>query len=174
MATAERDFVDELAQILASAGALAKITPSRLARSTLYDLHYHVAIVACAMRQHGEGVNKQILAPWLKLLQFVAARPTLVDPLVRYAAVKRRSTREFWEQLPRGYLGDTTHEGVVDLLVASDVLQNADGTVQAGSRYTLLDVLASHIETDGLFRAEREILAQLRQVKITKVLLGAS
>jgi hypothetical protein len=172
--TPETDFVDELAQLLESAMAKATINPARLARSTLYDPQYHIAVIACAMYLHGEGPQHRILAPWLKFLQFVAARPTLVDQFVQYAGVRRDSALELWQQMPRGYLGDETHESVIDFLVASSILQRSGDSIEGSSQYSALRNLARSIEEDDFFAAERAILDRLRSVKVTKVLLGAS
>jgi hypothetical protein len=168
----EHDFVEELVQLLASANAQAKITPARLARSTLYDPQYHIAVIACAMREHGEGSSHRILAPWLKVLQFVAARPTLVDPFIDYVE-SRKANFELWKQMPRGYLGDETHDAVVDLLVASGILRKSGDAVEGSLRYSTLGDLAMRIDADNLFAAERSVLKRLRSVKATKVLLGA-
>jgi hypothetical protein len=170
----EPDFVDELVQLLSSANAQAKINPARLARSTLYDPEYHTAVIACAMRAHGEGPQHRVLAPWLKLLQFVAARPALVDKFIEYAGARRGGNYGIWSQMPRGYLGDETHEAVIDLLVASGVLRKTGDGIEASSRYSVLEQLAARIETENLFARERGILDRLRSVRVTKVLLGAS
>src|SRR4051794_16492522 len=100
----EPDFIDELVQLLSSAKARTRINHARLTRSTLYDSQYHTAIIACAMRAHGDGPQHRILAPWLKLLQFVAARPTLVEKLIEYVRGRRGGGLELWQQMPRGYL----------------------------------------------------------------------
>jgi len=176
MATLENepDFVDELVQLLVSANARAKISPARLARSTLYDPDYHTAMIACAMRVHGVGPKQSILAPWLKLLQFLAARPALVERFIGYAAGRQKGTLEPWERLPHGYLGDDTHETVIDLLVASGVLKRSGDAIEGGTRFSLLEKVGAYIETERIFSAERAILERLRPMRVTKVLLGAS
>lgn len=177
MATAahpEPDFVDQLVQLLSSAKAKATINPARLARSTLYDPEYHTAVIACAMQAHGDGPQHRVLAPWLKLLQFLAARPALVDKFIEYAGERRGGNLELWQQMPRGYLGDETHEGVIDLLVANGILRKSGDSIEASSRYSVLEQLAAHIEKENLFARERAIVERLRSVKVTKVLLGAS
>lgn len=173
-ASSEPDFVDELAELLSSARAKATISRARLARSTLYDPQYHIAVIACAMRIHSERPHHRILASWLKLLQFIAARPTLVDQFIGYAGARRAGDLELWQQMPRGYLGDETHEGVMNLLVASGMLRKVGDAIEASSRYSMLAQLVDRIELDGLFSGERAILQRLRSVKVTKVLLGAS
>ena len=166
--------LNELSELLSAAQARTKITRARVSRSTLYDARYHTAIIACAMRVHGEGTAQRILTLWLKLLQFIAARPTLLAPFLEYIQGRRDGDLQSWAQLPRGYLGDETHDGVVDLLVASGVLRKAGDSIEASTRYSLLIQLADWIEAESLFVGERAILVRLQSVRVTKALLGAS
>lgn len=82
MATQPHSELDELDELLTAAAAHTKVTRARVSRSTLYDIRYHTAIVACAMHAHADPEAPRILTPWLKLLQFVAARPALVEPFL--------------------------------------------------------------------------------------------
>lgn len=168
------DALEELTQLLTAARARTKINRARLTRSTLYDPQYHIAVIACALRVHGEGPHHRILTPWLKLLQFVAARPALVDQFRAYARSRREGDLQSWAQMPRGYLGDETHDGVVDLLVASGILRKSGDSIEGSTRYSVLEDLATRIETDELFVGERAIIEGLRDVRITKALLGAT
>jgi hypothetical protein len=168
------DELNELSELLLAAQAHTKITRARVSRSTLYDPRYHTAVIACAMRLHGDGAAQRILTPWLKLLQFVAARPTLVAPFFEYAKSRRNGDLQSWSRMPRGYLGDETHDDVVDFLVASGVLRKAGDWIETSTRYELLVQLAERIEADGLFAGERRILERLREVRVTKALLGVS
>lgn len=168
------DELNELSELLTASRARTKITPARVSRSTLYDMRYHTAIIACAMRAHGEGATHRILTPWLKLLQFVAARPTLVAPFLEYAESRRARGFESWSRMPRGYLGDETHDGVVDLLVASGILRKVGDSIEASTHYALIVQLADQIEAERLFVGERTILGRLHGVRVTKAMLGAS
>lgn len=168
------DAVDELTQLLVAAQARTRLNRGRLTRSTLYDTRYHTAIIACALDARGEGPSHRLLTPWLKLLQFLAARPTLVDRFFDYVRDRRENSFASWAQMPRGYLGDQTHDGVVDLLVAGSILRKSGDYVEASTRYSVLEELARRIEKDDLFIGERAIIARLGEVKVTKALLGAA
>lgn len=170
----QNDALVGLASLLASLDARATLKPERTGRSTLYDPAYHVAMVACAMDLHGEGSSHRILAAWLKLLQFVAARPALVARVEGYARERNKLPIEAWSQMPRGYLGDDVHDGVIDLLVAHGILVKTPDALEAGSRYDLLAKSASQIRERGLFAAERQIMDRLRSVRVSKALLGAT
>ena len=76
--------------------------------------------------------------------------------------------------MPRGYLGDETHDNVIDLLVACGVLLKAGDWIEASSRYSVLADLGARIDAEGLFVGERTIMERLRSVRVTKVLLGAT
>ncbi|HVZ33201.1 MAG TPA: hypothetical protein VG963_12295 [Polyangiaceae bacterium] len=167
--------MNELSELLSDAQAQMRITRARVSRSTLYDSRYHMAMIACAMRLHANGSNHRILAPWLKFLQFVAARPTLVDPFLEYSSGRREEGElQSWSQMPRGYIGDETHDSVIDLLVACGVLLKASDWIEASTRYSVLADLGARIEAEGLFAGERAIMDRLRSVRVTKVLLGAT
>jgi len=175
--TPQNDALRELGRLLATAGARPTINRSRVAPSTLHDATYHVAVIACALRSHGASagsVKRRILAAWLKLLQFVAARPSLVENLREYVRTRRDGDLENWSLMPRGYLGDRTHDGVVDLLVAAGILRRDGDFLEASTRFDTLDSIGQRIEVDGLFSGERAILEKLKEVRVTKALLGGT
>ncbi len=167
------DPLEELTQILSSVDARMRLNRSRLTRPILHDSDYHIAVIACAMRIYGEGSPKRILTPWLKLLQFLAARPALVDRFLDYVAGRRHATDlDSWSKMPRGYLGDEVHERVVDLLVARQVVRKVGDCIEAASAFEVLDALALRIFSEGLFSGERAIMERLLDVKVSKALLG--
>ncbi len=166
------DPLKELGQMLADAGAHPRINRSGLAPSILHDTTYHVAVIACAMRSHASGSRHRILGAWLKLLQFVAARPSLVANLRQYSQSKRGKDRDNWPLMPRGYLGDQTHDGVVELLVAARILGRDGDYLECADQFHVLDALASRVATDGMFVGERNILGQLTDLRPTKALMG--
>lgn len=97
MAATDDDPVAQLAHALAQANATPRLNRARIVRSTLHDANYHVAMVACAMHMHADaGAPRRILAAWLKLLQFVAARPALVDNLLEYSRSRRSGDLHSW------------------------------------------------------------------------------
>jgi hypothetical protein len=173
--TSGEDPVAQLSDALTRSHAKLRINRARLVPSTLHDATYHVAMIACAMRVHGgPGKTKRVLAAWLKLLQFVAARPSLVDNLLEYARSRRDGDLEKWSLMPRGYLGDRTHDSVVDFLVAAGRLRRDGDHVEAAARFDVLEGIATKIEATRMFERERTILMQLREIRPTKVLLGGA
>jgi len=174
MTTSNYDPVAELGEALARSNVTPRINRARIVRSTLHEPSYHVAIIACAMRMHGEGPSKRILAPWLKLLQFVAARPALVENLLEYWRTRRSGDLEKWSLMPRGYMGDKTHDGVIDFLVAAGILHRGGDYLEAGARFDVLGRIATQVDAANMFERERKILDQLREMRPTKVLLGGS
>lgn len=76
--------------------------------------------------------------------------------------------------MPRGYMGDKTHDATVEFLVAAGVLAQDGDYVVSGPRFSELERLVKQIEAEKLFDGEREILQRLREVRPTKVLLGGS
>lgn len=169
------DVVAELGKLLRDAGVEPRLNRARIAPSTLYDAEYHIAVIACAMRINGErdgDTASRILAGWLKLLQFLASRPTLVEDFEEYIRTRRDGDLEKWGLMPRGYLGDRTHDAVVDLLVASGILSRAGDYIVGGQRYPVLVAIVTEVERANLFEGERKILEQLRGIRATKALLG--
>src|SRR5262249_54554305 len=119
------DAVGQLEALLAQVGAKAILVRERIAPSTLYDSDYHVVMVACAFVMHAKRTGngkRRILAPWLKLLQFVAARPRLAPDVLAWARTRRDPTLDTWRMMPRGYIGDRTHDAMLEFLVATSVL----------------------------------------------------
>jgi hypothetical protein len=168
------DPVVTLGAALALTDATAKLNRKRIVRSTLHDANYHVAIVASAMRMHADGSEKKILSAWLKLLQFVAARPALLPRLQEYVDSRRRHDLQKWALMPRGYMGDQTHDGVVDFLVAAGMLREDGDYLAAGPRYAALEAVAAAVEGAQIFSGERRILEALRAIKPNKTMLGGS
>ncbi|MDX2089781.1 MAG: hypothetical protein SFX73_18135 [Kofleriaceae bacterium] len=174
MTPPDEDPVAALGAALVLTNATAKLNRKRIVRSTLHDANYHVAMIACAMRLHAEGDAKRILSAWLKLLQFVAARPSLLPRLQEYADSRRRNDLAKWALMPRGYMGDQTHDGVVDFLVAAGLLQQGGDYLEAGPRYAALEAVAVAVEGAQMFSGERMILDALRAIKPNKTMLGGS
>ncbi|HEY6421355.1 MAG TPA: hypothetical protein VIX59_20340 [Candidatus Binataceae bacterium] len=169
------DPVHELAVLLAEVGARPRLEPQRIAPSTLYDTHYHLAVVACAFgddAKPGQDGRRRILAPWLKLLQFVAARPQLAPDLRAWAGTRRNADLDTWRRMPRGYVGDRTHDGIVEFLVAAGILdRDKPNQLVAGRLVGLLDALYDRIKATNLFTNERRVLEELRVVHASRTML---
>jgi len=164
----EFDAIHELSILLAKAGARPVVVRERLAPSTLYDIDYHLAIIASAFVIHSTvdtNGRSRMLAPWLKLLQFVALRPRLVPDVFEWARTRRHADLETWSKMPRGYIGDQTHDAVVSFLVAADVLERLKDELVSGSRFAFLENLYAQLREASLFSNERQTLEELRSVR---------
>src|SRR4051794_40764356 len=82
----------EFAAILASVNARV-VVRGKPPPSILYDASYHLAMVACSFVQHATASNgrRSVYAPWLKMVQFVAARPALVPDLETWLSERKKS-----------------------------------------------------------------------------------
>jgi hypothetical protein len=170
----EPDAIRQLTVLLAEVGARPTFAPERIAPSTLYDTDYHLAVVACAFflcaKVDVDG-RRQILAPWLKLLQFVAARPRLVSDLRVWVSTRRNPDLDTWRRMPRGYVGDRTHDAIIEFLVASGILEREKDQLMDGPRVAALDRLYEQLRAANLFAAERQVLAELLDIRANKTML---
>ena len=88
----EYDPVGDLSAVLREAGASARVHPERIVRSTLYDMDYHVALIACVFfvaTGDEAGRSRRVVAHWLKILQFIAVRPSLLPDFLIWAGTRR-------------------------------------------------------------------------------------
>src|SRR5690606_22799418 len=115
---------------------------------------------------------KSVDAAWLKLMQFVAARPKLARDLDTYAGSRRKRQREYFSLMPRGYLGDISHDGVINYLGISGALTRVEGGLSRSDDDQTLDSLFQSIQSQGLFVTEREIIKSLQHIRPSKALLG--
>ena len=168
------DPVKTLGDILRGIGATVTVNTDRLGRSTLYDFDYHSAVIACVFAEHAtsdaEG-HEYIVAGWLKLMQFVAARPRLAEQVVSWSANRLRYQAMLWHQIPRGYVGDETHDATVDFLVASEVLDRYQDNIFGGIRFQSLADTYRRICRDSLFKTEREVIVALKSIRANKTML---
>ena len=168
------DKVQALGALLREAGAKPRVSPDRIVRSTLYDLDYHVALVACGFFTNAEkrtDNTHSVVAHWLKILQFIAVRPSLLPDFQRWAKARRRPNLSTWQKMPRGYLGDLTHDRTIELLVAGKILYRTADTLVSGERFSLLQDLYRNIVARNLFTSERETLRELALIPVNKTLL---
>jgi hypothetical protein len=170
----ESDPVGELAAVLRETGASARVRPERIARSTLYDLDYHVALIACVFfitAADETATPRQVVAHWLKILQFIAVRPSLLLDFQIWAGTRRHQELDTWQRMPRGYLGDSTHDRTVELLVASGVLLREGDALVPGSRFADLRRIYDDLMARDLLRSERATLFELARARVNKTLL---
>lgn len=166
--------LEALAALLRESGAITRLQPERVVRSTLYDLDYHVAVIACAFQTNCEEVaegKRQLVSHWLKLLQFIAARPTLLPDFQEWARARRRPDLDTWQRMPRGFLGDSTHDRTVEMLIAGGILHRRGDTLQGGERFDVLVSIYNGILERDLFKSERLTLQELSRSAVNKTLL---
>ena len=167
--------VQQLAELLRETGAKPRVSPDRVVRSTLYDLDYHVALIACVFFIASEGRTdgtRSVIAHWLKILQFIAVRPSLLPDFLRWARTRRRPDLDTWQQMPRGYLGDRTHDRTVELLVAMQVLHRSADALVGGDNFGRLEALYRDIVTRNLLASEREALQTMSTLPVNRTLLS--
>ena len=170
----ESDPVKELAELLREVGASARVRPERIARSTLYDLDYHVALIACVFFiTAGDELARphSVVAHWLKILQFITVRPSLLPDFQMWAGTRRQQNLDTWQMMPRGYLGDKTHDRTVELLVAGGVLARDGDKLVASSRIADLRRIYDDIVGRNLLCSERSTLLELSHNRVNKTLL---
>ncbi len=167
-----------LASMLQAAGATAHVSPRRLARSTIHDLQYRVLIVGMAFKLHAEPDRyseglPRLQTRRLKLIQFVAIRPWLVETIEQWSANAKTAQKSFSteEDLRRGFIGDTVHENVIELLLASKALYQSDRFLLPGDRYSNIIDMHRDICQHGLFVREQEAIKSLKEIKITNAML---
>lgn len=169
---------EELASLLDEAQLPVCLRPERLASSVLHDATYHLIMVSYILIDVGgrNGDSPTMLASWLKLLQFAAARPELVDGLDDWLTRQRqRQPRlEDWPYLPRGYLADRTHDALVDYLGVIGAAYRSRDAVVLGPRPELLYELKSRVLEGDLFKHERTIIDRLAGHHVSKKALGAA
>ena len=168
------DHIKQLGELLSEAGAHVSFSPSRVAPSTLYDAEYHVAVIACAFSSHGvkHGSEGVLISPaLLKLLQFVSARPSLVPKIRSWLKQRKHRSLEAISDMPRGYIGDKTHDRAINFLVARGILKHHGTNLAAGPNYQMLTDLHQELEAQDLFSSERCTLTLLHSSKIPQVAL---
>ncbi len=76
--------------------------------------------------------------------------------------------------MPRGYIGDRTHDSVIQFLVAGGVLDRSKDTIAAGAHVSTLDRLYDRVKGAGLFAAEQHVLESLLTVHPNKTMMGGA
>ncbi len=167
--------IHDLAELL-SGRAQPVVIPERLAPSASYDLRYRIAVIAAAFEIHAKpfGVSGQrrISAGRLKLLQFVARRPWLIEMVRDWSGSQHDAQLAMTasQRLRRGFLGDQMHEDVIEFLVARGVFVRLGGHIVSDSMAFLMQVYSGVVD-ENLFPAERDVLQELLDVKITNDML---
>ena len=169
--------LEALAKLLGEVDAIPVIRPTRFAPSTLYDIDYRLAVVACAFDVHSEsnprGKGRRIRTAALKLLQFVAARPWLLPAVQEWVAVYKDSQRKLLapHSLRRGFVGDQTHDRIILYLTAQDAFRRDKGFLVESARSAVLLDLVVAIKEANLFEEERRVLGELSGTRLTVKML---
>ena len=172
----DQTTLEALAELLGGVDATPIVRFTRFAPSTIYDIDYRLAIVACAFDAHSKsspGKARRIRAIWLKLLQFVAVRPWLLSTFQDWAATGKVSQGNLLvpHSLRRGFVGDQTHDKIVLYLTAHDAFRWERGFLIESTRSVVLLKLAAAVKEANLFEAERRVLRELSSTTITVKML---
>lgn len=177
MTTPAEQALQQLAGILDASQTSLQLRPERVSSSVLHDATYHFLLLSYAFWRHSRdrGGRRSVLAAWLKLLQFAAARPELVEDLEQWVQSqrKRQLHLEDWPRLPRGYLSDRTHDALIEYLeICSYLVRKGDDVVEAAGVHHL-DAVAQLLIDQDLLSGERAIIDQFAGKHVTKKALGA-
>ena len=123
----EKDPISALAELLRASTVSLAVSRDRFARSAFYDPYYRIMVIAAVLGilgKEGASGQRSIQRSRLKLLQFIGSRPWLLAMVQEWS--RTRNSGRFSvlssQRLRRGFLGDTTHDQVVELLVAQGAL----------------------------------------------------
>ena len=164
-----------LSELLIGTSAAPYVNPERIAPSTVYDLQYRMFVVAACLRVSGkvEGAFRKISANKLRLLQFVAMRPWLLDVVREWSASRKDRQRSLQssQSLRRGFLSDGMHDNLIDYLVATGCLFKQKGQIAEPISSMILSDLFDASEKDGLFTTETDAIRELDEIVITNDML---
>ena len=156
--------------------ALPTVNPERVAPSSVYDLQYRIAIIASAFELHAKPfavTSRRIQSMRLKFLQFIACRPTLTQMVEDWSKTQHDAqlSLALSQRMRRGFLGDQMHDDVISFLVARGQLKRSGQFLATGLEMRMLRELHAVNVENGLFSAERQVLARLGPVRITNAML---
>ena len=171
----ETDPIPALAELLRASKLPLAVFRDRFARSAFYDPHYRIMVIAAALSIVGKSDvsgTRSIQESRLKLLQFIGSRPWLLTMVQEWSRTRRSGRFSVFspQRLRRGFLGDTTHDQVVNLLLAHGGLLRAGGKLISPATGPLDGLYVMAVNSE-LFVAERDTLAQLSRIKITNKML---
>ena len=170
----QTDPMTQLAELLSGTRAQAVITQHRISPSTVYDFQYRSIIVTAGffiLRQRS-GLTR-VRAAELKLAQFVAMRPWLLNVLRDWSASQRHPQPSLLtsERLRRGFIGDAMHDRTVEFLTVRGVLNRTDTHLVAGSNVGLAEGWYSEVVKAELFARERATFAAVAEIPVTERML---
>ncbi len=139
-----------LSELLTGTDAKLYADPLRSAPSSVYDLQYRTFVIAACLRTIGcsDGGFRKIASNKLRLLQFVAMRPWLLN-MVR----------------------DGMHDSIVDYLVAAAWLYKQKGQITELLQASGLNKVYDDALKAELFTTERQTIKALDDLVITNDML---
>ena len=135
-----------------------------------------MAVVALTMHRHGTKTTEGALridVTRLKLLQFIAQRPNMVAAMREWARSKHPSglLRDSPQRLRRGYIGDSTHDQVVEYMIACGILRAEGRYLLSRKDSTYIDEVYRAAVNDTMFESERTVLEELSHLRFTNAML---
>lgn len=171
------DSIRKLAELLEGSGARPVVVPSRLAPSAIYDVEYRTVVIALLFEKFakpsGIGVHRRILSAKLKLLQFVAFRPWLIPAIREWSEPKEQGSLGLTQstRIRKGFLSDTAHEDVINLLVACGVFVRAKSHLVTGQKVGELTKIGNAAKENNLFQSVQHVISDLEDIPLTKSML---
>lgn len=166
------DVITQLGDLLATTKVQPSLRPRRGTGASLYDVEYHVALISIAFRELAHAKHsgiRTIREPQLRLMQFVAARPHLLQPLSTWVTHRASSAQirlDSWGALPRGYVTDRTHDATVEYLLALRALHRESNQLRPGDHFASLETVADGIEQMGTFEVERRTIKAILDLSV--------
>jgi hypothetical protein len=74
-------------------------------------------------------------------------------------------------RIRRGFLSDTAHEDVINILVACGIFVRQGGHLLTGNKTRELGEIADEIREKNLFESERTTISELGNIKLTNNML---
>jgi hypothetical protein len=153
------------------------MVPSRLAPSAIYDVEYRTAVIALLFERFakpfGIAGHRRISAAKLKLLQFVTFRPWLLPAIREWSNGRDQGSLELTHsmRIRRGFLSDTAHEDVINLLVACGISVRARSHLVTGERASELAKIVASMTEKELFDGELQVISKLEKISLTNSML---
>jgi len=147
MPDASQSSMESLAALLKGHATLV-VDKERIVPSITYDFDYRVLIVCLAFDMHasiGKTSIRQINSARLKLIQFIAQRPWLLEVVREWGETRRDAHMSMLaeQRLRRGYVSDSHFDFVIEYLVARGILRRTSTHLLEGPHYATAQRLSS-------------------------------
>jgi hypothetical protein len=171
------DPVETLARLLEGSKANPVMVPSRLAPSAIYDVEYRTVVIALLFEKFAKSFeisgHRRISTAKLKLLQFVTFRPWLIHAIREWSKGEEQGSLGLTQSMRsrRGFLSDTAHEDVINLLVACGVFVRVKSHLVSGEKVGELAKIRRAMEEQDLFGSLQHVISELAEIPLTKSML---